>query len=230
MASELEGLREIYLQFISEMVSYDERPPRPRYRHPQWYERIPTTQGIDINNLEPHQKVWVWSDLHFGHRNIIKFSDRPFINVEEMDQHLVDNFNEYVAKDDISIWVGDVSFRKIEATNEILDRCNGYKILVVGNHDLDKGKVRDMNFDETHLIYMVKENDVNLVFTHFPMLNLPAPFINVHGHVHKGSSEQEKNYGSRFMNVNCEFHNYRPITLDALFVWARLRRQWIEGI
>ena len=51
--------------------------------------------------LEPRQKIFVTSDLHFGHRNILKFCNRPFSDIKEMSEKLISNWNEVVGKNDI---------------------------------------------------------------------------------------------------------------------------------
>lgn len=217
MATELEWLRDLYNEDISTLVDRGGGRKTPRYRKPSQYERIPQMEQQDITQ----RKVFVWSDLHFGHRNIISFSDRPFESVEEMNEHLIANYNDYVSPDDVCIWVGDVSFYSSMKTNELLDRCNGYKILVVGNHDMDHGKVKKMNFDEVHLLYLMDFPEVSLVFTHFPMYNLPRPWINVHGHLHINFRLESDQH----INVCCEYHNYRPLELETIRKWAATRAE-----
>lgn len=215
MATELEWLRSLYIEDIYTTVDRGGGRKGPRYRKPSQYERVPIMEQKDISD----KKVWVWSDLHLGHKNIISFSDRPFMNVDEMDEHLIANYNEYVDPDDVCIWVGDIAFYGTEKTNEILDRCHGYKILVVGNHDFRNGKLRNLNFDETHLLYYLDLPGAPLVFTHFPMYNLIKPWINIHGHLHINFQLDSDQH----INVCCEYHNYRPVELEVIRRWAATR-------
>ena len=46
------------------------------------------------------------SDLHFGHRNVLKFDNRPFANVDEMDLVLIENWNNRVQPDDAPMIIG----------------------------------------------------------------------------------------------------------------------------
>ena len=47
--------------------------------------------------------IWVTSDLHFGHKNIIKYENRPFKDIEEMDKAIIELWNKTVKKDDLSL-------------------------------------------------------------------------------------------------------------------------------
>ena len=83
-------------------------------------------------SYETWSKVWVTSDTHFLHENIIKYCDRPFKDKEEMTEALITTWNEQVGDDDLVIHLGDVTFSK---DYDVLSLLNGKKILVLGNHD-----------------------------------------------------------------------------------------------
>lgn len=215
-----EWLRRTYLKSLARPVSYDNGATiRPRVRHiKMWESLIPFKDPIDILTQvkTPRQDIWFWSDLHFGHKNIISFSDRPFVDIPTMDETLIQNFNRLVKPDDISIWVGDVSFKNIDESKALINRLNGYKILVLGNHDFNKKKVKYMGFDEVHVVYNLTIGDTAVAFTHYPMDNLPAGWINVHGHLHKNGHHADEVPSTTHINVNCEFQDYKPINLGTL--------------
>lgn len=75
------------------------------------------------------------SDTHFGHKNIIKYSNRPFDDFAAMDWQIVDKWNSMVSDTDVVYHLGDVAMGDSERWDEILKSLNGYKVLVVGNHD-----------------------------------------------------------------------------------------------
>jgi len=226
--NELDYLRELYIADLSKIVTYNKNP-RPRVAHPGKWAKLESRITLHENINEPislpfindSRKVWVWSDQHFFHKNIIDFSERPFENVEQMNEHLIANYNEYVDKDDICIWVGDVGFSGTTILNEILDRCHGYKILIIGNHDFNGKKLRKLNFDETHLIYTIDYPDVSMVFTHYPMYNIPYPYVNIHGHLHVFPNPISNH--PLHINVNCEVQEYRPKELTEVLKQARMR-------
>jgi calcineurin-like phosphoesterase family protein len=220
--TEIDYLREFYIEDLSKIVTYGKNP-RPRVAHPGKWAKLNSV--VSLNESEQPmslegRKVWAWSDLHFWHKNIIQFSERPYTDLEEMHEHLLLNHNEYVGKDDVVIWGGDIGFKATGVINEMLAEYNGYKILIVGNHDFNGKKLRKLNFDETHLIYTVDYPDVSMVFTHYPMYNVPKPWVNIHGHLHAFPNPVSNH--PRHININCEVQGYRPMELDEIAKRARM--------
>lgn len=80
-------------------------------------------------------KEFVCADLHFGHKNIIAYENRPFATVEEMDEKLIENWNAVVSPQDIVYVLGDVGFAGKKRLYSLVSRLNGRKVLVLGNHD-----------------------------------------------------------------------------------------------
>lgn len=79
--------------------------------------------------------LYLTSDTHFGHRNIIGYCNRPYTDVDEMDEALVERWNDTVRPTD-EIWhLGDVAMGELEQTLQIVRRLHGRKYLVPGNHD-----------------------------------------------------------------------------------------------
>jgi calcineurin-like phosphoesterase family protein len=75
------------------------------------------------------------SDTHFGHANIIRYSNRPFVDVPAMNEALIENWNAVVRPEDTVYHLGDVALGPWTEWDSILTRLNGYKILLIGNHD-----------------------------------------------------------------------------------------------
>jgi calcineurin-like phosphoesterase family protein len=208
-------LRDLYIKCLSSTITRPDGSKKQRAHHIHLWNAIPECQHpVDITE----GKVWIWSDLHFGHTNVIKYSDRPFNDAQHMDELMIKNFNDLVGPKDISVWVGDVSFRNSALSKAIVRRLNGYKILIVGNHDFEKKKgLKAMDFDEVHLVYNLTLGDMVVAFTHYPMDNLPKGWKNCHGHVHRnGHRVDEVPLSKNHVNVNCEFLDYQPITLETL--------------
>jgi calcineurin-like phosphoesterase family protein len=78
--------------------------------------------------------TWFTSDHHFGHKNIIEYCNRPFDSVEEMNEALVASWNRSVRPDDTVYYLGDFSLKR-HVMEQYVQRLNGCKILIAGNHD-----------------------------------------------------------------------------------------------
>ena len=74
--------------------------------------------------------IYFISDIHFYHEKIIEYANRPFKDIEEMNNTLIDNWNKKVKlKDEVYI-LGDFSFGNKEQTLDLLDKLNGRKYLI----------------------------------------------------------------------------------------------------
>lgn len=99
---------------------------------------------MSFENLKPmvldssKQGIFFTSDLHFGHKNIIKFCNRPWETTDEMDEALVENWNSIVRANDIVFDLGDFAFAPNSKWKEILSRLNGIHYLILGNHEINK--------------------------------------------------------------------------------------------
>lgn len=219
----VEDLHNLYLDDLSKIVNYGGND-RPRVAHPGKWRKLNTTlnESMQACLALTNRKVWVWSDLHFWHKNIIRFSQRPYDDLEQMHEHLLLNHNELVGPDDIVIWGGDVGFGGTGVINEMLAEYNGYKILIAGNHDFNGKKFRKLAFDETHLAYAIEvpEQGVSMFFTHYPMHNIPKPWVNVHGHLHGFPNPVSEH--PRHLNINCEVQGYKPVALETIVQRAKM--------
>ena len=85
--------------------------------------------------MEKEIKIFITSDNHFNHKNIIKYCDRPFDSVEEMNEAMIERWNETVSKDDVVLHLGDFCKGNVWMIKQIRERLNGTIILIIGNHD-----------------------------------------------------------------------------------------------
>src|SRR5574344_1744695 len=96
--------------------------------------------------------VFVISDTHFGHKNIIKFEKTQFSTIEEHDETIIRNWNRVVTrKEDVVYHLGDVGLTKGDYLKSAISRLRGYKILIMGNHDRKNASRQyflDIGFDE----------------------------------------------------------------------------------
>jgi len=141
-------------------------------------------------------KTFFTSDLHFGHANVIQYSQRPFANVDEMDAALVRNWNDIVSPRDTVYIVGDLALKRSAQLIELLQALRGRKHLVFGNHDkaLRKEAKALACFESAQDLKTVKIQDADakdgvqrIVLCHFPMLVWDRAHYgawHLHGHCH----------------------------------------------
>lgn len=175
--------------------------------------------------------IYYTSDLHFGHENIIKNCNRPYNNIEDMDNALIKNWNRTVNDTDTVYVLGDIAIAKNqEAVRKTIDkvkRLKGHKILIQGNHDhkLIKNEEFKSLFGGISIYGKVVDKGRNVILMHYPIESweqMRYNSIHLHGHMHKIPINNIKN---RY-NVGVDINNYRPVTLDELI--AKRERANIE--
>lgn len=155
-------------------------------------------------------KTWVTSDLHFGHRNITKFCPvtraRFGDDVAYMTEAMIKEWNELIGPEDTTYILGDVAFMGGYDASKIMNRLNGKKILVEGNHDrktlMDKHFFE--SFEEVHKYLTIQYNGTMVVMFHYPIAEwdqMHRGSVHLHGHLHGGVSGMEK-YRCRDMGMD----------------------------
>ena len=167
-----------------------------------------------------NQKIFFTSDHHFGHTNIIRFSERPFSSVEEMDQELIKRWNEKVSPLDIVYHLGDISLARPERTKEILDQLNGSIFLVKGNHDKSAlSYAKRFEWIKDYYELSVEDADApngrqKIILFHYAMKVWRSSFRgtwHLYGHSHGHLFDDET---SRSFDVGVDCHNYEPLSYD----------------
>ena len=166
-------------------------------------------------------KLFLTADTHFGHENIIKYENRPFMDKESMDAAIIKNWNSVVSKKDKVILAGDVSFYGKDKTAEIIQQLNGKKILVKGNRDQRNNTWwLDVGFDEVSNYPIIYKEW--FVIQHEPptYYNDATPYFYIYGHVH--SSEMYRTITKQTACVCVERWDYTPVELERIIELAKL--------
>jgi calcineurin-like phosphoesterase family protein len=167
-------------------------------------------------------QLFITSDLHLGHRNIIRYESRPFGCVEEMDRELVRRWNKKIAPGDRVIFLGDFALRNVAFIEEILSQLNyGIMIWIKGNHD--KG-VNTLNKFErvfaTKRMVLPLRGLGQVLLTHEPDYAYESNEIdiNLHGHVHgREGGDVIRRDGLRWwFHVGIDTNNLRPWHLSEM--------------
>lgn len=184
-------------------------------------------------------EVFMISDLHLGHENILKFRTkdgnrlRPFLSLHDMHGVIMQNWAETVTDRDKIYVLGDVAFNRNAL--RLIQALPGKKRLVRGNHDMMQDKwYHDVGFMQIHGVKRIDR----VWLTHVPMhpgsLNFRA-VGNIHGHLHAnlvmhGKFDKDGNWvigntrDMRYFNASVEQINYIPISIDTI----RARMKWDE--
>ncbi len=183
-------------------------------------------------------KNYYIADLHFGHERILGFDNRPFSTIGEMEDELISRWNSVVEPGDTVYILGDFCWKVETDWIRILDRLKGNKVLIRGNHDLNKfsGKLKK-EFQDIRDIKTIMDGKYSVVMCHYPLLFYPHDHcdnsIMLCGHVHLTTENEDLerwrdeirsgrvkcrgNFGN-IINVGCmlPYMDYTPRTLEEI--------------
>jgi calcineurin-like phosphoesterase family protein len=161
-------------------------------------------------------QVYFTSDHHFLHNNVIEYCNRPFSSVEEMNQYMIQKWNEKISETDLVYYLGDFAIEKRDQEKafinikKILEQLNGQKILIAGNHDEAYLKIYQKYFVEILNYYELEINKQKLILFHYPIEEWNGKYKNalhLHGHQH-GKNSLMKNR----LDVGADKHNFIPLS------------------
>lgn len=185
--------------------------------------------------------IWLTSDLHLGHANILKYNDRPYESVDEMDDALVKGINERVGRDD-QLWIlGDVAMgrAKVGTVGCFLAQVSCREVhLILGNHDprdrrdelLAAGFASVSDYEELFWwkdgVEGSKKRPVRVVLSHYPFASWNGSAHGasmLHGHIHSQGpayNESQVAQGLRRYDVGVDANGYAPVLLDDVMAYT----------
>ena len=169
-------------------------------------------------------KNYYISDLHLGHKNCIRFDERPFADIDEMASVIIRRWNSKVRDEDHVYLVGDVAYRHHNEIHTVLEELKGHIHLVIGNHDpvcvMKNGRAMNC-FESVEWIMRIEDEGRTVCLCHFPIICWDQKHRNsyhIYGHVHSKVDEdtiymmkQENAF-----NCGCMLNDYYPCTLEEL--------------
>lgn len=172
------------------------------------------------------------SDYHLGHENIIKYCNRPFKNVEEMNSIIMLNHNSRVKPEDTMYFLGDFCFRNspggkvgegsIHKADYYRKQLNGSVVYIKGNHD--RNNSLKTNIEKVIIRYGGKQ----ICMVHNPTHIDFAYELNFVGHVHNSWKFKRMRAGNKTtdcINVGVDCWQFRPITYEEIM---KEYTQWIK--
>lgn len=181
---------------------------------------IKNYRAIKVHGASKSKNIFLISDLHLNHKNIIKHCHRPFSSVEEMNKKMARRWNTTVNKNDIVFFVGDLDFK--DSSGYWITHLNGRKTFIEGNHDVVKNK-------EGMIIYhkirgAVHHKTLNYRGYSFYLVHdpdeVPVDWNGwvIHGHKHNNNISKYPfiDGESKRINVSVELIDYKPLNIDRL--------------
>jgi calcineurin-like phosphoesterase family protein len=170
---------------------------------------------------------WFTSDTHWHHKNIIKYCNRPFSDIDEMDEALIKNWNSVVAPQDTVYHLGDVLFGGESQAGDLFRRLNGIIYFIEGNHDKTMSNFKKVMYRD---IFQSFENKIHflgnlkkialfgqkIILCHYAMRVWDCCHHgswNLYGHSHHTLPDDPN---SLSLDVGVDCHNYFPISFEQI--------------
>lgn len=162
------------------------------------------------------EKTFVTADDHWGHKNIIHLSKRPFSDINEMNEALIQNWNSIVPSDGTVYHLGDMFYKMpLDKAYSILERLNGQIHLIEGNHDQVTVQLRHPKIQFLGGLHMIWIGKTKLVMCHYAMRVWQSSHKgswHIYGHSHGGLPEN----GTLSFDVGVDCWDYTPISLSTV--------------
>lgn len=167
--------------------------------------------------------IYYISDLHIGHKAALRFDERPFADIKEMENEIILRWNQKVTTEDDVYILGDVFYGYKGKPADFLHQLNGRLHLITGNHDYGLLKDREASgcFAEIDKLKMIIDNGRYVVLCHYPLIDWNKKHFgayHVYGHVHKKINDEIlfMMKQKRAYNAGCMINGYVPCTLEEL--------------
>jgi calcineurin-like phosphoesterase family protein/2'-5' RNA ligase len=185
---------------------------------------------IEFKDVVGKEKIYLFSDAHFDHGNIIRYCRRPFHSVNQMNHKLLENWNYTVMEDDTIYYLGDMSYGRFRRPIDYwLGKLNGKILYMRGNHDSDT----IMRASVIPARYGIKYGEYQFLLMHDPYRPSGYEGWIIHGDKHNNSLKRYPfiNQKNKTINVCAELVNYSPVSLDRLILLIETGRSYttIDG-
>jgi calcineurin-like phosphoesterase family protein len=166
-------------------------------------------------NIRPNQykTTFFISDLHLNHPNVIKYCNRPFVNVDDMNETLIKNWNNTIRNKDTVFFLGDLALGRAYEALQWLEQLNGDITVIEGNHDVARGRskiphaIKDLRISAGGANFFLVHNPINT--------STNWNYWTIHGHHHNNEPEYHPFFDrkNKTFNVSVELTRYIPVPL-----------------
>lgn len=201
------------------------------------------------------RKLYWTSDWHVGHANCLKFDERPFDDLDEMHEKLVKNFNRFVPTHGITYFLGDMGLCSNGLLKSVIERLNGTKVLVRGNHDGKMDSMYNAGFDVVVEKAQITLGKDIITMSHCPLYGVfredttgmrgcdgtenwhkehkhkdtfsfpDFGQYHLHGHIHSRKGNGKLIKDGRQFDVGVPGNNYRPVSLSDVQSWIHQHKK-----
>lgn len=157
---------------------------------------------------------FVVSDTHFYHYNIIEHEGRPFESEVDMNNQLINNWNQVVGEKDVVYHLGDIALASHDEIVELCEQLNGRIMLVKGNHDDEN--ISEYNFPYPYVESMTLHHYGYRYYCSHKSSDIPQEWKHwkIVGHQH--SNIPFINYQKKQVNVSVDVTGFYPIPIEMI--------------
>lgn len=195
--------------------------------------------------MNNQKSIWFTSDFHIGHTKCLAYDNRPFRDTDHMAEVLIENYNKLVDSSSLCYFVGDMSLNA-RVLKPVLERLNGTKILILGNHDEGITKLYDCGFSAilSSISFYLQRQKITV--SHCPLRgifredtspktglwhgdhkekHLRCSVLNegqfhIHGHIHSRKDKlKSKRILGRQIDIGVTANHYRPVSISEIESW-----------
>ena len=198
--------------------------------------------------MQDRKLTFFTSDLHLEQEKSIAYDKRPFRDVDRMFEVLLNNFNSTVPTGSITYFLGDMGMYNKAKLREFIMRCNGTKVLVLGNHDQGVNTMYKMGFDVVLNAAMLVIANQKVTMSHCPLRGIWREDVtgmkgakpgenwhgemkqyrfsiedtgqfHLHGHIHSNNKDKGQRILGKQFDVGVVANNYRPVSISQIESW-----------
>ena len=191
------------------------------------------------------RNIYFTSDWHLNHANSLVFDSRPFNDVTHMTEGLIKRFNAQVREEDVCYFLGDMGFGDVKS---VMDRLNGTKILILGNHDKKQQAMMNQGFDAVMYNSSLYIGGEHVTMTHCPLRGVYREDtsgmknsdgtenwhneaknhkysvenegqFHLHGHIHSPNKGKSQKILGRQYDVGVPANGYGPVSIGVIESW-----------